>query len=86
MKKKPANTKSHTGAVSGPVRVEYLPLDRLVRAPRNPKGHALGALAESYKRFGSVAPILLDDRTGSYVAAPLQRLADMGLSPRLAHG
>lgn len=46
------------------VHIEYVPLSELRRWPRNPKGHDLGALHESYDRFGYVMPMLLDERTG----------------------
>lgn len=50
------------------VRIEYMPLSQLVRAPRNPKEHDLGAIAASVKRFGYVAAIVLDEGTGRLVA------------------
>ena len=50
------------------LRVEYLDLEGLVRAPRNPKQHDLGVLQASLDRFGFVAPIILDERTGRLVA------------------
>ena len=46
------------------VRIEYVSLAELQRWPRNPKGHDLGAIHESYNRFGYVMPMLLDERTG----------------------
>lgn len=46
------------------VHIEYVSLAELRRWPRNPKGHALGTLHESYDRFGYVMPMLLDERTG----------------------
>jgi DNA modification methylase len=52
----------------GAVRVEYMPLGALLRAPRNPKGHDLWAVAASTRRFGFVAPLVMDDRTGRLVA------------------
>jgi hypothetical protein len=55
--------------VSGPDRlVEYLPLDGLVPATRNPKAHAHDTLRASIGRFGYTAPALLDERTGRLVA------------------
>lgn len=50
------------------MRIEYLPLSQLIRAPRNPKQHDLGALSGSYARFGYVAPVIVDERTGKLVA------------------
>jgi hypothetical protein len=55
--------------VSGPDRlVEYLDLDGLVPAARNPKAHAHDPLRASIGRFGFTAPALLDERTGRLVA------------------
>jgi hypothetical protein len=51
-----------------PVRIEYVPLGSLKLHPRNPKDHDLGALAASFGRFGFVAPIIVDERSG-YIAA-----------------
>jgi len=51
-----------------PIRVEYMPLAQLRRAPRNPKAHDLGVIDSSIKRFGFVTPIVLDERTGRLVA------------------
>ena len=50
------------------MRVDYLPLSTLARAPRNPKAHDLGALGQSYARFGYVSPIVLDEASGRLVA------------------
>ena len=52
----------------GPLRIEYVDLAALVRWPRNPKQHDLGTLHQSFKRFGYVAPILVDEGTGKIVA------------------
>lgn len=49
-------------------RIEYMPLSALQRWPRNPKAHDLGALHTSINRFGFVAPITMDERTGKLVA------------------
>jgi DNA modification methylase len=54
--------------VTDGLRVEYLDLEGLARAPRNPKHHDLGVLQASLDRFGFVAPILVDDATGRLVA------------------
>jgi len=53
---------------NGPLRIEYVDLAALVRWPRNPKQHDLGTLHQSFKRFGYVAPILVDEGTGKIVA------------------
>jgi len=49
-------------------RVEYMDLAAIVRAPRNPKAHDLAALGASLDRFGFVAPLLVNERTGRLVA------------------
>ena len=50
------------------LRVEYLPLSLLKPAKRNPKKHQLQTVLESMGRFGYVAPMILDERTGRLVA------------------
>lgn len=50
------------------LRIEYLPLSELKRAPVNPKLHATQDIRESFSRFGFVAPIIMDDKTGQLVA------------------
>ncbi len=50
------------------LRIEYMPLSILKRAPRNPKLHNDAALKESFGRFGFVAPIILDETSGRLVA------------------
>ena len=52
----------------GHVRVEYLPLSTLKPARRNPKRHSVVTVAKSMARFGYVAPMVLDERTGRLVA------------------
>jgi hypothetical protein len=47
-----------------PIRLVPTPLDDLVAAPVNPKGHALDVLDRSYERFGFMEPIRVDERTG----------------------
>ncbi len=54
--------------INGPVRVEYMPLSEIMRAPRNPKNHDLGLIHQSFGRFGFVEPIALNERTGRLVA------------------
>lgn len=48
--------------------LEYLPVDRLVPADRNPKRHDQATLGASISRFGYIEPIVLDERTGKLVA------------------
>ena len=50
--------------MSTALRLEYLPLDAIVAAPRNPNAHNLPALAESIRRHGFVEPVIVDERTG----------------------
>jgi hypothetical protein len=45
-----------------------MPLDDIVRAPRNPKAHAAEIIANSVSRFGVVELPALDERTGRLVA------------------
>lgn len=61
------------------IRIEYVALADLKRHPRNPKEHDLGALHTSVNRFGYVAPVLIDERTGYLVAGHgrLDALAQM---------
>jgi len=46
----------------------WVSLTELQRWPRNPKEHDLPALEQSFRRFGYVAPILVDRGTGCIVA------------------
>jgi hypothetical protein len=50
------------------VRIEYMPLAALLKAPRNPKDHDIHLLHESFGRFGFVEPIALNEKTGRLVA------------------
>lgn len=66
--------------------IEYMPLDDVARAPRNPKGHATEDIEASFKRFGFVEPITMDDRTGRLVSGhgrldELTRARDAGETP-----
>lgn len=68
------------------LRIEYIDLADLVRAPRNPKQHDLGAIHQSISRFGFVSPIILDERTGRLLAGhgrldSLQAAKASGSSP-----
>lgn len=65
------------------VRIEYMALSDLKRHPRNPKDHDHGAIQRSIGRFGYVAPVLMDERTGYLVAGhgrvdSLQQMKDSG--------
>lgn len=46
------------------LRIQYTRLDKIKRDPQNPKEHDLGALSESFERFGFVAPIGVNETTG----------------------
>lgn len=48
--------------------VEWMPLEAIKPAKRNPKDHDMGALSASMERFGYVEPMALDERTGRIVA------------------
>mgnify|MGYP001568894809 FL=1 len=54
--------------VTEQMRIEYTALTELQHWPRNPKDHDLGAINSSYRRFGYVSPILMDETTGRIVA------------------
>jgi hypothetical protein len=49
-------------------RVEYLAVDEILPAERNPKLHAARDIDASITRFGFVEPIVMDERTGRLVA------------------
>ena len=49
------------------LRVEYSPLSSLKPATRNPKSHEVETLLASMERFGYVAPMILDERSGRLV-------------------
>lgn len=49
-------------------RLDFIPLDELLPADRNPKRHNDVAIAASIGKFGYVEPMVLDERTGKLVA------------------
>jgi hypothetical protein len=66
--------------------IEHIDIDQLQPAARNPKRHDLPAIASSLRRFGFVAPLVLDDRTGRLVAGhgrleALRVMRDQGQAP-----
>lgn len=66
--------------------VDYLPLEKVSPALRNPKAHADEDLEKSVQRFGFTEPLMMDERTGRLVAghgrlAALQRLKAKGAQP-----
>ena len=54
--------------VAGPRRIEYMPLDDLVEAHRNPKSHDDDLIGNSITRFGFADASILDERTGRLIA------------------
>lgn len=50
------------------LRIEYLPLKKLARWPRNPKSHDLPTIRASISRFGFVNPIIVNEKTGLILA------------------
>lgn len=52
----------------GELRIDYMPLSSLIRAPRNPKDHDIGQIDTSMNRWGYTAPVTVDERTGRLVA------------------
>lgn len=70
----------------GDTRIEYVALDDLAPAHRNPKGHDLVAIRASIGRFGFVAPAIRDERTGRLVVGhgrceALRGMRDAGEDP-----
>jgi hypothetical protein len=55
-------------------RIEYMPLDEIPAAWRNPRVHDLPALRRAITRFGFTNPPILDERTGRLVAGHGRRL------------
>jgi hypothetical protein len=49
------------------VRLDFVNMDELEGAPRNPKQHDLGAIITSMRRFGFVAPVVVNETTGNLV-------------------
>lgn len=67
-------------------RTEYMPLDEILRAPRNPKRHAADLIEKSISHFGVVELPAVDERTGRLVAGhgrldDWQRRRDNGEAP-----
>jgi len=50
------------------LRVRYVRVDRLVPADRNPRFHDLERIRTSIRRFGFVAPLLVNEATGKLLA------------------
>lgn len=48
-------------------KLAFVRLDQVQPAPRNPKDHDVGAIMQSLRRFGFVAPIIINTKTGNLV-------------------
>jgi hypothetical protein len=57
-----------TATTAGTLRLDYVDIDAIEFAERNPKGHDIGALHSSFERFGFVTPPLINEGTGRLVA------------------
>lgn len=55
--------------------LEYMPVDSITPALRNPKLHEIDDIRASIRRFGFVAPAIWDERTGRIAAGHGRRLA-----------
>jgi hypothetical protein len=78
--------KSKPTAAGSARRIEYMPLEAVPPALRNPKKHAEEHLDGSLGRFGYTEPVLMDERTGRLVAGhgridTLKRLRQKGQEP-----
>lgn len=49
------------------IRIEYVPIDQVIRWEHNPKRHDIGAIAESIRRFGFRDPPAYDGTLGALV-------------------
>lgn len=47
--------------------MDYVDIDTIAPAPNNPKGHTIDSVRASINRFGYVAPMIVDERTGRLV-------------------
>jgi len=62
--------------------IEYMPLETLVAAKRNPKRHNMAAISDAIDRHGYVRPVMLNEKTGRLVAGHgrVSALREMKLS------
>src|SRR3989442_238373 len=65
---------------------EYVNLDEIVEREGNPKDHDLGAIIESFRRFGFVAPVQLEGESTRLLAGhgrvrALKAMRDSGEPP-----
>lgn len=66
--------------------IDYIPLETLQRAYRNPKDHDIGELGQSIDRFKFVSPVIINEGTGRLVAGhgrldTLQQMKASGRKP-----
>jgi hypothetical protein len=66
--------------------IKYVPLDDIIPAERNPKGHDVDGIRGSMSHFGYMEPVLRDERTGRLVGGhgrveTLAAMRDAGESP-----
>lgn len=54
--------------ISGEMKIEYMPLDEIIKWPRNPKKHKVHKIKGSMNDFGYVSPIVIDEGTKRIVA------------------
>lgn len=64
----PPKTKQQPGPTPGELSIEYIPLDEIREADRNPKDHDTARIAGSISRFGFADAPILDERTKQLVA------------------
>jgi hypothetical protein len=69
-----------------PRRINYIALDDIAEAARNPKQHDLAGIQTSIARFGFVSPAVIDERTQRLVAGhgrvfALRAMRDTGQDP-----
>jgi len=48
--------------------IENVPLHEIAKWPRNPKDHDIGAITQSFERFGFISPLIVDEGTHRLVA------------------
>lgn len=70
-----AEPSPHPAAEAGEKWTEYLPLDEIEPADRNPKGHDIPGIRRSLREFGFVGHGSIDERTGRLVIGHGRRLA-----------
>jgi ParB-like chromosome segregation protein Spo0J len=61
------SSSSQESPLTDELRIEYIPLSKLKRYPKNAKDHDLGLLHASISRFGFKDPMAIDEATGELV-------------------